>query len=354
LAIPTLRMRLGASDAGNGPTSLHSRRTYDLLGRGFGPGFNGPLTVALDLAGANGQPTAIAGAVRTAIAADTANVAAVSAPVVDQTGDAATLTAVPRFSPQSAQTQQLVHDLRHSVLPAAVAGTGAHAYVAGSVAGSIDIGDRISSRLPYFFAAVIGLSFILLMTVFRSLPVALTAAVMNLLSIGAAYGVLVAVFQWGWAAGLIGVKAGPIESFQPMMMFAIVFGLSMDYEVFLISRIREDYAQSHENGAAVARGLAATGRVIMSGASIMVVVFFSFVLSDNRVIKEFGLGLAAAVVVDATIVRLALVPAVMELLGEANWWLPGWLERALPHLDIEGSEAQARSTAGVAPAPGGG
>jgi RND superfamily putative drug exporter len=349
LALPVTRMQLGAADAGNGPPSLHSRRAYDLLSAGFGPGFNGPLTVVLDVKGTQSSPAGVAGTVRSALLA-TPGVLQVTAPTADPAGDAATMTVVPHTSPQDAATQRLVHDLRRNVLPAAVAGTGSHTYVAGTVAGYIDIGDRISARLPWFFLAILGLSFLMLMTVFRSVPVALTAVVMNLLSIGAAYGVLVAVFQWGWLGGLVGVRRGPIESYLPMMLFAVVFGLSMDYEVFLISRIREEYDRSGDNAEAVARGLAATGRVIMAGASIMVVVFLSFVLVDKRVIKEFGLGLAAAVIVDATIVRLALVPATMELLGRANWWMPRWLDRILPRVDVEGESSDLPSPAPALPA----
>ena len=337
LALPFFHMRLGSSDAGNGPTSLHSRRAYDLLTQGFGPGFNGPLIVAIDLQGANGAAQADLSTLHTALA-QTPGVAQVSPPIVNQNGDAAILQLSPTTSPQDPRTETLITTLRKNVIPRAVAGSGIHAYVTGPTAAFGDISAKITSRLPLFFGAVIGLSCLLLMAVFRSVVVAIKAAIMNLLSIGAAYGVLVAVFQWGWLANIVGVKKGPIESFLPMMLFAILFGLSMDYEVFLISRVREEYLRSGKNGYAVAHGLAVTARVITAAAAIMIFVFLSFVLGNERIIKEFGLGLSVAILVDATIVRLVLVPATMELLGDANWWLPRWLDRLLPRLDLEGEE----------------
>jgi RND superfamily putative drug exporter len=214
--------------------------------------------------------------------------------------------------------------------------SGANIYLAGSTAGNVDAATQIQSRMPLLFGGVIGLSFLLLTVVFRSVVIALKAAIMNLLSIGAAYGVVVAIFQWGWGGSLIGVDKGPVEVFLPMMMFAILFGLSMDYEVFLISRVREEYLKTGDTGTAVANGLTATARVITAAAAIMVTVFLAFVLGPDRIIKEFGIGLATAIFVDATIVRIFLVPATMELLGGANWWMPGWLDRVLPHLDLEG------------------
>jgi RND superfamily putative drug exporter len=344
LASPVLSLRLGFSDAGNTSEQQHSRRAYDLLAEGFGPGFNGPLLLVFDLKDAGAGAAASIERVRAAAAA-WPGIAVVTPEIPNQSGDAAILTIIPTAAPQDEATQQLIHDLRDRALPPAVQGTGVRAYVAGGTAAFIDIGDRITERLPLFFGAVIGLSFVLLMVVFRSLVVALKAAVMNILSIGASFGVIVAVFQWGWLEGLLGVKSGPIETFLPMMLFAILFGLSMDYEVFLISRIREEYLRTGNNADAVAHGLAVTARVITAAAAIMVVVFLSFVLGPDRVIKEFGLGLATAIFVDATIVRLILVPATMELLGNANWWLPRWLDRLLPRLDVEGTR---REAAGVA------
>ncbi|MDX2381757.1 MAG: MMPL family transporter, partial [Acidimicrobiia bacterium] len=232
----------------------------------------------------------------------------------------------------------LVRTLREDVVPTAVGDSGQEIYVTGSVAAQIDFSTYLSQRIPIFFAAVLSLSFILLMMVFRSLLVPLKAVIMNLLSIGAAYGVVVAIFQWGWGAELFNTSGGPIEPFIPMMMFAIVFGLSMDYEVFLLSRVKEEYDRTGDPVNSVADGLAATARVITAAAAIMVVVFGSFMLEDNRIIKMFGLGLAVAVLIDATLVRMLLVPATMELLGEKNWWLPRWIDRILPSLNVEGGE----------------
>lgn len=332
LAAPVLDMRLGFTDAGNNPESYHTRRAYDLLTEGFGPGFNGPLVAVVEAAeGTAGEAAANVAAAARGIP----GVARVDDPITNQPGDTSIVTIYPETSPQDERTSTLVHVLRDEALSRAVAGTGASVSVTGFSAVDIDIQDRITSRMPFLFAGVIGLSFLLLMAVFRSVLVALKAALMNLLSIGAAYGVVVAVFQWGWGASLLGVDKGPIEPFLPMMFFAILFGLSMDYEVFLISRIREIYAQSGDNATAVAEGLAATARVISAAAAIMVAVFLAFVLGDNRVVKVVGIGLATAIFVDATIVRLILVPATMELLGKANWWMPGWLGRIMPEIHLE-------------------
>ncbi len=223
------------------------------------------------------------------------------------------------------------------MIPTATANTGLKVYVGGFAAVTDDFANVLSQRLPFFIAVVIGLSFLLLMAVFRSILVPLKAAIMNLLSIGAAYGVVVMIFQYGWGKDLVGVgKGGPIEAFIPIMMFAILFGLSMDYEVFLLSRIREEYLKTGDNGQAVADGLSATARVITAAAAIMCTFFLSFVLGDNIVIKLFGIGFASAIFIDATLIRMVIVPSTMELLGDANWWLPGWLDRILPHLDVEG------------------
>jgi RND superfamily putative drug exporter len=250
--------------------------------------------------------------------------------------DTAVMQVFPTTSPQDRHTIGLIHSLRQDVLPQATSGTGVVSHVGGITAAFEDVSAFLQDRLPIFIGVVLLLSFLLLLVVFRSLLVPLKAVVMNLLSIGAAYGLLVAVFQKGIGADLINVKEGPIESFVPMMLFAILFGLSMDYEVFLLSRVKEEYDRTHDNGAAVADGLSATARVITAAALIMVTVFGSFVFGDERVIKEFGFGLAVAIFVDATIVRMLLVPATMELLGDANWWLPSWLDRILPNVHIEG------------------
>jgi len=253
-------------------------------------------------------------------------------------GTAAVLRVIPTTAPQDEATTDLVHRLRDDVIPQALSGTsGAEVHVGGQAATFIDMSDKVSSRLPWFVGAVILLSVVLLMMVFRSIAVPIKAAVMNLLSIGAAYGIIVAVFQWGWLKDLVGVEQTvPIVSFMPMMLFAILFGLSMDYEVFLLSRVREEYLARGDNDEAVVEGISATARVITSAALIMISVFAAFVLGDDPVIKMFGLGLATAVFIDATIVRIVLVPATMKLLGDWNWWLPGWLDRLLPNLDVEG------------------
>jgi RND superfamily putative drug exporter len=252
--------------------------------------------------------------------------------------DTAVVTVYPATAPQDRKTEDLVHHLRDAVVPHAVAGTHMTAYVGGNTAVGIDLAGYISARLPLFIGAVLLFSFLLLTVVFRSIVVALKAAVMNILSIGAAYGVVVAVFQWGWLKGIVGVdRTGPIEAFVPMMLFALLFGLSMDYEVFLLSRVREEYVRTGDNALAVADGLAATARVITAAAAVMIAVFLSFVLGDLRVIKLFGLGMASAILIDATLVRMLLVPATMELLGDANWWLPRWLDSRLPDFDVEGA-----------------
>jgi RND superfamily putative drug exporter len=342
LTLPVLGLRLGFADEGNYPSDTTTRRAYDLLAQGFGPGFNGPLTLvaAIDtpeqLAAAQGLSDTLA---------TTPGVVSVSPAVPN---DAAAPTAVlwnlyPTGSPQSAEAADLVQRLRTDVVPSAVGESGLDVKVTGSVAVNVDFSSYLADRLPVFFAVVLLLSFVLLMAVFRSLLVPLKAVLMNLLSIGAAYGAVVAVFQWGWGASLIGLGgSAPIDPWLPVMMFAIVFGLSMDYEVFLLSRVKEEYDRTGDNELAVADGLAKTARVITAAAAIMVFVFGSFVLDPTRSIKMFGFGLAVAVFLDATVVRMLLVPATMELLGDRNWWLPRWLNRVLPKIDVEGA-ADART-----------
>ena len=334
LAIPVLGLRLGFSDEGNFPTDTTTRRAYDLLATGFGPGFNGPLALAANLPPGTDQATL--DEVSQAIKA-TPGVASASPAITSKSGTAVLWRVIPTTAPQDEATTQLVHRLREDVLPQATAGSGLQVEVAGSVAANIDFSDYLAARLPWFFAVVLGLSFLLLMVVFRSLLVPLKAVVMNLLSIGAAYGLVVAIFQWGWMEGALNIASAPIEPFVPMMMFAIVFGLSMDYEVFLLSRIREEYLKTGDSRESVADGLAVTAKVITAAAAIMVFVFGSFILESNRVVKLFGIGLASAVLIDATVVRMLLVPATMELLGDKNWWLPRWLDRILPHIDVEGT-----------------
>jgi RND superfamily putative drug exporter len=332
IAVPALGMRIGVPDDGNAPTDTTQRIAFEHLAAGFGPGFNGPIQVVVELASPGDAATVAR--VHDAVRADP-GIAAVTAPVLNLAGDTAVFTANPTTAPQAAATDDLVHHLRAEVLPAAVDGSGARASLTGR-AMVTDLTDRITDRLPIFIVAVVSMSFVLLMIVFRSVLVPLKAALMNLLSIAAAYGVLVMVFQWGWGASLIGLHATmPINPFLPLIMFAILFGLSMDYEVFLLSRVREEYVATGDNHEAVVRGLAGTARVITSAALIMISVFGAFVLSDDPNGKLFGVGLAVAVLLDATLVRMVLVPATMSLLGRANWWLPGWLDRLLPHLDLE-------------------
>ena len=332
LASPVLGMRLGMADDGTDPKSTTQRQAYDLLADGFGPGTNGPLLVSLDLKAGD---TTTATAVQQAVGQQS-DVAEAGPPQTNQDGDAAVIVVVPKTAPDSSATNDLVTSLRDDVLPDAISGTGARAYVGGSTATFIDLADRIASRLLLFIGTVIALSFVLLMIVFRSILVPLKAAIMNLLSIGASYGVVVAIFQWGWQKNLVGLdETVPIVAFVPMMMFAILFGLSMDYEVFLLSRIREDFQRTGDNLSSVVHGLASTARVISSAALIMISVFLAFVPNPDPTVKMLGLGLAVAVFVDATIVRLVLVPATMELLGPANWWLPRWLDRILPRIEIE-------------------
>jgi putative drug exporter of the RND superfamily len=334
LAIPLLSMRQAFSDDGNEPASLTTRQAYDLLSAGFGPGFNGPLVIAAELRGPDESATVNALDARIRALP---GVASVAPAVFDAAGDAAVIVVYPTTSPEAAQTANLVAVLRGRVIPAATAGTGVTALVGGETAGGVDASAYLAGRLPWVVAVVIGLGFVLLTVAFRSILVPLKAAVMNVLSIGAAYGVIVAVYQWGWLSAVFGVsRPGPIDPWIPLMIFAIVFGLSMDYEVFLVSRIQEHWLESHDNSDAVAAGVAATARVITAAAAIMVCVFASFVINDPlRILNVFGLGLAVAVFVDATLVRMVLVPSVMQLLGDANWWLPRFLRRSLPNIGVD-------------------
>jgi putative drug exporter of the RND superfamily len=332
LALPAFRMRLGFADAGNRPTTDTTRRAFDLLAKGFGPGANGPLFLA-----ATARDEADRAFLQTLAdrLSSVPGVGGATPAIYGPGGDVALIQVFPSTAPQDDATADLVHRLRDR-LPDLVGPAGPMVHVGGAPAAAIDFADFSASRLPVFIAVVLAVSFVVLMLVFRSLLVPLKAVVMNLLSIGAAYGVLVAVFQWGWGAGVLGVgEPGPVEAWAPMMLFAVVFGLSMDYEVFLLSRIREEYDRTGDNASAVARGLAETARVITAAAAVMVAVFAGFMLSSERSLQLFGLGLATAVLVDATVVRLVLVPSTMELLGDANWWLPGWLDRILPRVHVE-------------------
>jgi RND superfamily putative drug exporter len=348
IALPALSMRIGVADDGNAPSGTTQRIAYDQLADGFGRGFNGPIQVVVEVPSPGDQGAV--DSIHRALQGDP-GIAAVTAPVFNAAGDTAVLTANPTTSPQHEDTDELVHHLRSVVLPAAVAGTDAQVSLTGR-AMVTDLTDRLTSRLPVFIIGVVAMSFLLLMVVFRSILVPLKAAVMNLLSIAAAYGVLVAVFQWGWGAELIGLHSTmPINPFLPLIMFAILFGLSMDYEVFLLSRVREEYVATGDNHEAVVRGLSSTARVITSAALIMISVFGAFVLSDDPNGKLFGVGLAVAVLLDATLVRMVLVPATMSIMGKANWWLPAWLDRVLPHLDLEGAPQAAEAPSSTDPEP---
>ncbi len=340
--LPVFGLRFGFSDDGNFPPETTTRKAYDLVAESFGPGANGPILVVAT-ADTDVAADAIA-ALAPALAADP-GVAEVAGPYPappdpDTPADATTylIEVEPTTAPQDATTDETVLRLRDEVIPPVVGDSGAVTYVTGTVPIQIDFSSYLSGRLVVFLAAVLGVSFLVLAMVFRSLLVPLKAVIMNVLSIAAAYGVVVAIFQWGWLSSVFGVEPAPIEPFVPIMLFAIVFGLSMDYEVFLLSRIREEFGRTGDATSSVADGLAATARVITAAAAIMVVVFGAFLLEDDRVVKLFGVGLAVAVFLDATVVRMVLVPATMQLLGDRNWWLPRWLDRLLPRIDVEGHE----------------
>ncbi len=343
LCIPTLSLRLGSNDAGTDPAGTTTREAYDLLAEGFGPGFNGPFSMVAALP-SKGNDAGLQQLCTTLKSED--GVAEVTPVVLNQAKDTGVCQVYPTTSPQSAATTELLDHIRSDVIPPIEQQSGAQLHVGGITAIFEDFGDAISDKLPLFIGVVVLLSALLLTVVFRSVLVPLKAMVMNLLSIGAAFGLIVAVFQWGWGASLIGVDStGPIISFFPVFLFAIIFGLSMDYEVFLMSRIHEEWEHNKDATAAVTRGLALTGRVITAAAAIMVTVFASFMIGDDRIIKLFGLGLAAAVFIDAVIIRSVLVPAVMQLFGERAWWLPSWLGRILPRLHVEPAEQPATAEA---------
>jgi RND superfamily putative drug exporter len=338
IAIPFFSMRLGSADSGSDPSSSTTRKAYDLLAKGFGPGYNGPLQLVAQVNG-TAQQAAFA-KVRTAVAHTDGVVRVTPTTVIpgrDGQPGVALADVYPKGSPQDASTTTLLHHLRDDVVPGA-SGSGARVLIGGQTAIFDDFATVLSSKLPLFIGVVVLLSFLLLTAVFRSLLIPAVAAVMNLLTAGASFGLITAIFQWGWATSLLGIdKTGPIEAFVPVMMFAIVFGLSMDYQVFLVSRIFEEWHRRGDNREAVTHGLAATGRTITAAAAIMILVFGSFILGGERVIMLFGVGLAGAVLLDAVIVRSVLVPGLMLLTGKANWWLPRSLDRVLPRLNVEGS-----------------
>jgi RND superfamily putative drug exporter len=338
-AVPALSMRMDLSDAGNDPAGTTTRKAYDLLAEGFGPGFNGPLQIVAQLPHRNDK--AALGNISAALR-DTPGVVSVSPPAVSAGGRTVVYQAYPHSAPQAAATGDLVRTLRDTVLPPVARAADTTVLVGGQTAGSIDFTHVLSGKLPLFIAVVVGLAALLLLVVFRSLVIPVQAAVMNLLSIGAALGVTVAVFQYGWLADLVGVDKGPIESWIPVMLFAIVFGLSMDYEVFLVSRIHEEWTKRRDSSQAVVEGVATTGRVITAAATIMVCVFLAFVLLPERQVKMFGLSLATAVFLDAFVIRSLLLPAVLELLGRWTWWFPERLGRRLPRVP---TDARRRPTA---------
>ncbi|MBV8219526.1 MAG: MMPL family transporter, partial [Solirubrobacterales bacterium] len=338
LLLPVVGLRLESSDAGNDPSNTNTRQAFDLLAQGFGPGFNGPLTIVTELPGQNQQATvsAVTSAVKQA-----PGVVAVTPARISPSGQVAVFEAYPNSAPQALATTNLVNHLRNDVAPPVEHQTGAKVLVGGFTAGSIDFSHVLANKLPLFIGVVVVLSALLLFVIFRSLVIPIQAALMNLLSIGGALGVTVLVFQDGWFASILGIEKGPVEPWIPVLMFAVVFGLSMDYEVFLISRIREQWIRKRDASEAVADGIAFTGRVITAAAAIMICVFLSFMLGNERVLKEFGFGLAAAVLLDALVVRCVLLPAVLELLGPTTWKLPRWLDLRLPRINIEGSSARA-------------
>jgi RND superfamily putative drug exporter len=339
LTIPLLSLTLGQQDVGALSTSTTARRAYDQITDNFGPGVNGPLIVAVSLGTpASGTSDPRLQTLQKDVAASP-GVAGVTPIQVDQAGTVAFFNAISKAGPSDGETTTLVRHLRSSVIPSAEHGTNMTAHVGGSTAGYEDLASRISSKLPLQIIVVIALSFILLILAFRTVAIPPQAALMNLLSIGAAYGVLTAIFQYGWLSGLIGLDGSvPIVSYVPLFMFAILFGLSMDYEVFLVSQIDEHHSAGEDNDSAVVSGLVTSARVITAAAAIMVFVFGSFVLNGDPTIKQFGIGLAVAVILDATVVRCLLVPALMLLVGERNWYMPRWLDRVVPHISIEGGE----------------
>ncbi|MFJ6386728.1 MMPL family transporter [Streptomyces sp. NPDC091972] len=351
LAIPVFSLQLGHIGDGADPTSFTDRRAYDLMTDAFGPGSNGPLTVVID-------QTSVPSAQRSDLSSKAqktldgvSGAAAVTTLTPTKDGDVLLATVYSEKSPQSATTTDLTNRLVDTTLPAAVSGTDAKGYVTGTTAAQVDFRDIVADRLPLIIGVVVALAFLIILAVFRGLLVAVKAAVLNVLSIAASYGVVVAVFQWGWGGPALGVSGKvPIESYVPMMMFAIIFGLSMDYEIFLLSRVHEAWLRTGDAKASVAHALEITARVITCAALIMVSVFAAFIVSDNIVVKMLGLGLAVSVLIDATVVRLLMVPAVMTLLGRRAWWTPRWLDRILPHIDAEGEHEPERAVSG-APGP---
>jgi RND superfamily putative drug exporter len=355
LALPIFQLQLGQNDISALPKETTSRQAYDGLNAGFGPGVNGPLLIASQFTSSE-EAQKVLPTLQKAIGG-AADVAAVTEPSLSEDKKVAVFTVISKSEPWADETVTLVENLRDEVIPGALEGTKAQSFVGGQTAGYIDLANQIANKLPLMILVVVGLSFLVLLMAFRSVLVPIKAAAMNLISVAASYGVVTAVFQLGWGSSLIGLDHSiPIVSFVPLLMFAILFGLSMDYEVFLMTQIKEHYVEYGDERRAVVEGLANTGRVITSAAAIMVCVFASFVLSGDPVVKEFGVGLAVAIAIDSTVVRCLLVPAVMELMGKWAWWMPGWLDRIVPRISIEGEEyfeaRDAALAAAAAPATG--
>jgi len=355
LALPVFAMHLGFPDASNDARDTTTRKAYDLVADGYGPGTNGPLSLVVDIKHAPDGKAVVAD-LATGLR-HTRGVASVGEPSFNAAQDVAAITVTPTTAPQDAKTSELLDRVRHEVVPDAVGDSKAEVSVTGGTAFVDDISGRLQQRMPYFLGAVIGLSFLVLLIVFRSVLVPLKAALLNVVSVAAAYGVVVAVFQWGWGASLVGVHENvPIMPLAPMLMFAILFGLSMDYEVFLMSRVREQFLRHGHAKQAVVEGVGSTARVITSAGLIMISVFGAFILDPDVVAKMFGVGLAVAVLIDVTLVRMVLVPAAMSLLGDRAWWLPRWLDRIIPTIELEGSDEvvevpEAPQAPEAAPAP---
>jgi RND superfamily putative drug exporter len=349
LALPIFKLQLGQNDISALPKETTSRQAYDGLNAGFGPGVNGPLLIASEFTTPEEAQKVLPVLQKDVAGAD--DILAATEPTLSEDKKVAVFTAISKSEPWADETVSLVENLRDEVIPGALKGTEANSYVGGQTAGYIDLADKIAEKLPLMIAVVVGLSFLVLLMAFRSVLVPIKAAACNLISVAASYGVVTAVFQLGWGSSLIGLDHSiPIVSFVPLLMFAILFGLSMDYEVFLMTQMKEHYVEYGDERRAVVEGLANTGRVITSAAGIMVCVFASFILSGDPVVKEFGVGLAVAIAIDSTVVRCLLVPAVMELMGKRAWWMPKWLDRITPRISIEGSEYFAARDAAAAAA----
>jgi RND superfamily putative drug exporter len=337
LAIPFFSLHLGSSDQGNNPKGTTTRTAYDLLATGFGPGTNGPLQVIAEIKSPADKEALQT--VATALAS-TPGVVEVSPVIASPDDTVGLLQVIPSTGPQDIKTSQLIKSLRSVVIPKALGSSTTAIYVGGTTAIFDDFATVISGKLPLFIGVIILLGCLLLLLAFRSLVIPLTAGVMNLFAAGASFGIVVAMFQWGWGQKLLNIGSGPIEAFLPVIMLAILFGLSMDYQVFLVSRMHEEWLHSKNNEEAVTVGQAETGRIITSAAIIMITVFSSFVFGGEKVIKEFGIGLASAVFIDAFVLRTILVPALMHLFGKSNWWIPGWLDKSLPHLSVDTAEEE--------------